>query len=253
MHQHERHTFIVDRARREVRVEVAELAADLDVTPETIRRDLTALERHGLLRRVHGGAIAVERYGFEPNLDSRSALHRAEKRQIAQAALALVPESGVVLLDAGTTTGELAEILHHREELTVVTGSLTIAAVLARRTDLDLHVLGGHVRTRTMAAVGPWADRALASVHIDVAFIGTNGLSVARGLTTPDATEAATKRAMIEATARTVVVCDHSKIGTNHFHRFGPLSAVDTIVTDSGLDHETASELGAQGPEVVLA
>lgn len=253
MHQHERHTFIVDRARRQNRVDVTELAITLDVTPETIRRDLTALERHGLLRRVHGGAIAIERYGFEPTLESRTGHHQEEKRRIAEKAATLVPDSGVVLLDAGTTTGAIAELLPHRDELTVVTDSLSIATVLARRTDVKLHVLGGRVRHRTLAAVGPWADHALAGVHIDVAFIGTNGLSVARGLSTPDAAEAGTKRAMIEATARTVVVCDHSKVGTNHFHRFGALSAVDTIVTDSGLDAETVAELEAEGPEVLLA
>lgn len=253
MHQHERHTFIVDLARRTPRVEVGDLAESLDVTPETIRRDLTALERHGLVRRVHGGAIAIERFGFEPTLESRTELHREEKRRIAEMAIGLVPEHGVVLLDAGTTTGVIAELLPHGRELTVVTDSLTIAGALARRTDLELHLFGGRVRHRTLAAVGPWAVHALADVHVDVAFIGTNGVSVDRGLTTPDEAEAATKRAMIEASACPVLVCDHSKIGTNHFHRFGELSSIDTIVTDSGLDPETAAALGAHGPEVLLA
>lgn len=253
MHQHERHTFIVDLARRSSRVEVSGLAEALDVTPETIRRDLTVLERHGLVRRVHGGAIAIERFGFEPTIESRSLHHQAEKQRIAEVAATLVPEHGSILLDAGTTTAAVAEMLPHGRELTVVTDSITVAGILARRTDIDLHLLGGRVRPRTLAAVGPWAVDALAGVHIDVAFIGTNGISVSRGLTTPDESEALTKRAMIAATARVVLVCDRSKIGTNHFHRFCDLGAVDTIVTDAGLDEETVAELASHGPEVLLA
>jgi len=253
MHQHERHTFIVDLARRTSRVDVTGLAETLDVTPETIRRDLTVLERHGLVRRVHGGAIAVERFGFEPTIESRSHHHQAEKQRIAELAATLVPEHGSILLDAGTTTAALAELIPRGRELTVVTDSVTVAGILARRTDVDLHLLGGRVRPRTLAAVGPWAIDALAGVHIDVAFIGTNGISVARGLTTPDESEALTKRAMIAATARVVVVSDHSKIGTDHFHRFCDLDAVDSIVTDAGLDAETAAALGSHGPEVLLA
>lgn len=253
MHQHERHTFIVDLARRAARVEVSDLATTLDVTPETIRRDLSVLERHGLVRRVHGGAIAIEHYGFEPTLESRTEHHRDEKRRIAAAAVELVPEHGVILLDAGTTTGAIAELLPHGRELTVVTDSVTIAAALARRTDLELHMLGGRIRHRTLAAVGNWAVSALQSIHIDVAFIGTNGISVSCGFTTPEESEAATKHAMIEASARPIAVFDHSKVGTNHFHRFGDLASFDTIVTDSGLDPETAAELASHGPEVVRA
>ena len=253
LHQHERHTFIVDLARRTSRVEVADLAERLDVTPETIRRDLTVLERHGLVRRIHGGAVAIERFGFEPTLESRSRRHQVEKQRIAELATTLVPEHGSVLLDAGTTTAALAEVLPRGRELTVVTDSITIAGILARRTDIDLHLLGGRVRPRTLAAVGPWAVEALAGVHIDVAFIGTNGISVTRGLTTPEESEALTKKAMIAATARVVVLCDHSKIGTDHFHRFCDLDAVDTIVTDAGLDEETVAELASHGPEVLLA
>src|SRR3989442_10148800 len=107
----ERLKLIVQRARRDGRVDVAALASELDVTPETVRRDLTTLERQGMLRRVHGGAIPVERLRFEPSLTVRDALMQAEKERIAKAALEEVPEGGAGLLDAGTTTAPLAEML----------------------------------------------------------------------------------------------------------------------------------------------
>ncbi len=252
MYAAERHQRILEIAAKSGRVEVTGLAIELSVTPETIRRDLTHLERNGRLRRVHGGAIPVERLGFEPTLERRAERFVAEKTRIAKAAADLLPDEGVVLLDAGTTTSRLAEVLPVDRELTVVTNSLTIANVVAAR-GLPLYLLGGRIRGRTQATVGEWAVTALATIHVDVAFLGTNGLSVARGLTTPDPEEAAAKRAMVNAARRSVVVTDSSKVGVDHFSRFAELTDIDTLVTDTGLDAETLADIEAHGPEVVSA
>lgn len=251
MQQHRRHALIVKRAQAAAGVEVAILAEELAVTPETIRRDLSALERQGLVRRVHGGAVAVERRGFEPNLGTRLAHRSCEKRRIAECAVTLLPDHGSVLLDSGTTTLGVAQRLPSGREFTVVTNSVVIATALARRNDVTLHLLGGRVKTRTGAAVGSWGAEALRNIHIDLAFLGTNGISAARGLTTPDQDEATTKHAMVNAAARIVVVADSSKVAVNHFARFAELSQIDTIVTDNGLDPEAAQELSDHGPEVI--
>jgi DeoR family transcriptional regulator, fructose operon transcriptional repressor len=253
MYAEERQQHILERARAAGRVEVNALAELLDVTPETVRRDLTILERHGVLRRVHGGAIPVERLGFEPGIETRSERFVAEKERIAKAALSHLPDEGTVLLDAGTTTLRLAEQLPRDRELTIVTNSLGIAALVAQHQNLSLYLLGGRVRGRTLAAVGSWVTSALSGVFVDVAFMGTNGLSVERGLTTPDQSEAAAKRAMISAARRSVVLADHTKIGVDHFSRFADLSEIAALITDNGLDPETVAEIEAQGPEVVLA
>lgn len=253
MYAEERQQHILDSARAAGRCEVNTLAEALDVTPETVRRDLTILERHGVLRRVHGGAIPVERLGFEPGVETRSERFVAEKERIAKAALAQLPDEGTVLLDAGTTTLRLAEALPRDRELTIVTNSLMIAGLVAQHQNLSLYLLGGRVRGRTLAAVGSWLTNALQDVFVDVAFIGTNGLSVKRGLSTPDQSEAAAKRAMIKAARRTVVLTDHTKIGVDHFSRFADLSDMAAVITDSGLDPETAADIEALGPEVVLA
>lgn len=253
MYAAERQQTILDLARESGRVEVAALAERLEVTSETVRRDLTVLERHGLVRRVHGGAIPVERLGFEPAVAAREERLVAEKERIAKAAVDELPEDGTVLLDAGTTTSRLADLLPHDRELTVVTNSLTIASTVAARPHLTLYLLGGRVRGRTMAAVGEWATTALRDVFVDVAFIGTNGLSASRGLTTPDQSEALVKRAMVDSSRRAVVLADHTKVGTDHFALVAPLADIDTLVTDTGLDAETAAELEAAGPRVVRA
>ena len=253
MYAAERQQRIVELARAEGRVEVAGMATALGVTPETVRRDLTILERHGVLRRVHGGAIPLENLGFEPRLAVRQERYTAEKERIAKRALDELPQEGTVLIDAGSTTQLLAESLPYDRELTVVTNSVPVAAAVAGRDNITLYVVGGRVRGRTMAAVGEWATHALAGVAVDVAFLGTNGLSVRRGLTTPDQDEAASKRAMAAASRRVVVLCDHSKIGTDHFAQFASLDDVDTVITDSALDAETATEIEAAGPTVVQA
>lgn len=253
MHQHERHHLIVSRARSNSRVEVTALADEMDVTPETVRRDLTVLERKGLVRRVHGGAVAVERLGFEPTLDVRSGHRAADKRRIAEAALAFVPESGSILLDAGTTTIGVAEGLPPDRELNILTNSLPIATVIARRPELSLYVLGGRVRSRTQATIGNWGLEPLQDIHVDVAFIGTNGISLQAGLTTPDQAEATVKRAMIAAAAQVIVLADSSKIGSAHFAKFGSLDQIEVLITDAGIDPDALDEIRAAGPEVVIA
>src|ERR1035438_1119892 len=139
MYAEERQQHILDRARAAGRVEVNTLAEALDVTPETVRRDLTILERYGVLRRVHGGAIPVERLGFEPGVETRAERFVAEEERIAKAALAHLPDEGTVLLDAGTSTMRLAERLPRDHELTIVTNSLGLATVIAQHPNLSLY------------------------------------------------------------------------------------------------------------------
>ncbi|PSK99541.1 DeoR family transcriptional regulator [Murinocardiopsis flavida] len=251
MYAEERQRSILERARAEGRVDVAALAAEFEVTYETVRRDLTTLERHGVLRRVHGGAITVERLGFEPTLTVRDSVMTAEKERIAKAALLELPEDGSVLLDAGSTTGRLAERLPTDRDLTVVTNSLSIAFTLTPRTNINLMLLGGRLRARTQATVDAWALQALEETYIDVAFMATNGVSAERGLTTPDSAEAMVKRAMMRSSRRAVLLADHTKVGNDHFTRFASVEDVDCLITDNGLAPELAEDLRARGPRVV--
>jgi len=249
----ERRQAILVRTRAAGRVDVLTLAAEFEVTPETIRRDLTALERRRLVRRTHGGAVPVERLDVEPRLADREAQNVPEKERIARAAVAEVPVEGAVLLDAGTTTGALARLLPAGRELTVVNNGLPAAVLLAERPEVTLHVLGGRARGRTQATVDQWAEQALAEIFVDVAFIGANGVSVERGLTTPDRAEAAVKRAMMTAARRTVVLADHTKFAADTFARFGDLADVDVLISDAALDPGLAAEVSGAGPRVVRA
>ena len=253
MYAAERQQRIIAQARRAGRVEVAALADVLGVAAETVRRDLTALERRGSLRRVHGGAIPVERLEVEPTLATRTGRLTDVKRRIAARALDELPSGGSIILDAGSTTQAVAELLPPDLDLTVLTNSLAAAAVLSTHPGIRLYLIGGRVRGTTGAAVGDWATGALADVVVDVALVGTNGLSVARGLTTPDQSEALVKRAMVGAARKCVVLTDSSKTGDDHLHRFAQLADIDVVITDTDIDDEVAAEIRSAGPEVVTA
>lgn len=253
MYAAERQQRIIAEARRAGRVEVTALADTLGVAAETVRRDLTALERRGSLRRVHGGAIPVERLEVEPTLATRSGRLTDVKRRIAARALDELPSGGSIILDAGSTTLAVAELLPPDIDLTVLTNSLAAATVLSTHPGIKLYLLGGRVRGTTGAAVGDWTTGALADVVVDVAIIGTNGLSVARGLTTPDQSESLVKRAMVAAARKCVVLTDSSKTGDDHLHRFAQVADVDVVITDTDLDDDVAAEIRAAGPEVVTA
>ncbi|MEU9982072.1 DeoR/GlpR family DNA-binding transcription regulator [Streptomyces sp. NPDC050856] len=253
MYAPERQQRILNLARERGRVEVLSLADEFQVTAETIRRDLKALDRAGLVRRVHGGAIPAGRLDFEPDLSERESTAADEKDRIARAALAELPEDGSVILDAGSTVARLAAALPLESSLTVVTHALPAAARLADHPGIALHLVGGRVRHRTRAAVDAWALTAYGQIRADVVFLGANGFSPRYGLTTPDPAEAAVKRATVAAARRVVLLADSAKYGKEHFARFGDLADVDLLITDTGLSPEDAVAVEAAGTEVVRA
>jgi DeoR family fructose operon transcriptional repressor len=249
----ERQEAILAQIRREGRVSVTALADRFAVVGETIRRDLAELERRGAIRRVHGGAIAAGKISLEPPIEDRASLMTAEKERIATAALAELPAEGSIFIEAGSTPSYLANALPADRALTVVTNGGYIANALARHDNLTVLSVGGRVRPRSLACVDDWALDTLSRLHVDVAFLGTNGISVAGGLTTPDLAEAAVKRATLVIGARTVLLADHSKAGVVTLARYGELNQIDLFITDSGLPIEEMRELEDSGLPVIRA
>ena len=249
--QHAIAALVTDRGR----VAVTEVAERFGVTTETVRRDLAVLERAGMLRRVHGGAVPTGALSLvEPGLGERHGSRSEHKRKIAAAALDLLPDAdGSVLLDGGSTTAALADLLPVERRLLVATNSVPISARLSAAPGVTLHVLGGRVRGITQTAVGESTIRALEHLRVDVAFLGANGITARHGFSTPDETEAATKRAMAGAAQRTVVLADSSKLGREHLVRFAAVDDVDVLVTDSEADPDTVSALQDAGIDVVVA
>lgn len=247
----ERQQLLVRTVRSTGRVDAAAAASQFDVSTETIRKDLIDLERLGLLRRVRGGAIAVDALSFEPVVTARTEF-MDEKQRIARAALDEVPREGTVFLDNGATIACMAEVFPSDRDLTVYTSSLPIALTLVSRPRLTVHTLGGRIRGVTLAEVGDWAMRALSELKVDVAFLGTNGFSFERGLTTPDESEAMVKRLTYAAGRRRVLLADHSKIGHVSLLKYGDASDVDLLITDAGLPDDEARWLKEKGVSLRL-
>lgn len=251
MYAEERQRATAQLAAERGRVSVAELAERFRVTMETIRRDLGILEQAGLVRRVHGGAVPAG--GGEPLLSTRDAANVEQKERIARAAVELVPASATVLLDAGSTTGRFASVLPGDRPLTIFTHAVPVAARIADRATVRLHLLPGRVRTLTHAAVGADTVTAIRRLHTDLAIMGVNAISESRGLTTPDPEEAAIKTAMIAAAGRRIVLADSSKLNLVSTVSFATLADIDVLVTDTGASARDLTPLRNAGVEVIRA
>lgn len=243
---------IVEFARTRGRVEVLALAEELNVASETIRRDLKVLAGRRMLKRVHGGAIPLETAAFESTVEYRSQVDLAQKHRIAAAAADLLHGAETVYLDEGFTPRLIAERLAD-QELTVVTSSLLAAEALAHSENVTVLLLGGRMRGRTLATVDNWAVERLRSLVIDVAYLGTNGITPEHGLTTPDPAVAAVKQTAVSVAVRRILVAAHSKFGETSFCRFAGVGDFEAIVTGTELPAAEATRYGALGPSMVRA
>ena len=250
MRQAERLGVILEELSSGGSVAVADLSPRLGVSAATIRRDLELREEQRLLSRTHGGAVA---HGvlYELPLRYKTARHQEEKRRIALEAAGRVADGTAIGLTGGTTTTEVARALVDRRRLTVVTNALNIASELAIRPNIKLVVTGGLARSESYELVGPLAEQSLAELHLDVVFIGVDGISGPDGLTTHHEVEAHTNRALIDRAARVVVVADGSKLGAVAFARICPTEAVDDLIT-AGADPGAVELLRETGLAVTV-
>ncbi|MFE7131773.1 DeoR/GlpR family DNA-binding transcription regulator [Streptomyces sp. NPDC057638] len=263
----QRRALILDEVRRRGGVRVNELTRRLNVSDMTVRRDLDALARQGVVEKVHGGAVpVVETSTHEPGFEVKSALELRAKEEIARAAARLAAPGSAIALSGGTTTYALAHRLLEVPDLTVVTNSVRVADVFhtaqrpassgeppAPRPGAATVVLTGGMRTPSDSLVGPVADQAIRSLHFDVLFLGVHGISVEAGLSTPNLAEAETNRHLVRAARRVVVIADHTKWGTVGLSSFAALTEVDTLVTDAGLSERAREEIAEHLPRLIVA
>ncbi|WP_306319686.1 MULTISPECIES: DeoR/GlpR family DNA-binding transcription regulator [unclassified Streptomyces] len=257
----QRRALIIDEVRRRGGVRVNELTRKLGVSDMTVRRDLDALARQGVVEKVHGGAVpVVEASTHEPGFEAKSGLELTAKEDIARAAAPLAAPGTAIALSGGTTTFALAKELLDVPDLTVVTNSVRVADVFhaaqrgaaTSRQGAATVVLTGGVRTPSDSLVGPVADQAIAALHFDVLFLGVHGISPEAGLSTPNLAEAETNRRLVQSARRVVVVADHTKWGTVGLSSFATLDQVDALVTDGGLPVEARAEV-AEHMRLVVA
>jgi len=248
----ERRREVLELLQTEGRVLVGDLARRFKTSLITIRKDLEYLHSQGYLERTHGGALPVKSGALkDSSLQEKARLHRIEKLRIASAAVHMIQEGQVVILDSGTTTTAIARACRHFKELTIITNATNIAADLAD-TSVEVILTGGVLRQNSYSLVGPLAEESLRKLSADLLFLGVDGFDVRYGLTTPNLLEARVNRAMTESARRTVVVCDSSKFGRRSLALILPTSAVHETITDKNLSKHDRKSLREADIEMTL-
>jgi len=239
----DRDESILQELLRNGHVSVESLAKTFNVSAATIRRDLTDLERLGLLRRNHGGAVPVapmlyEAFRHVSSFQEQEQECVAEKRRIGLAAAGLITDGEIIAIGAGTTTTQVARSIRHRKDITVVTNGVNIAMELSHLPDIKVCLSGGYLSGDWFAVVGDMAQRNVSEIFVDKVFIGVDGLHSEHGLTTNYADQAAIHRSMMRQARQRIFVADHRKIGIVGTTLIWPADDVDILVTDKATTDE---------------
>ncbi|GAA2179033.1 DeoR/GlpR family DNA-binding transcription regulator [Brooklawnia cerclae] len=229
---------------------VDDLAVFFDVTASTIRRDLARLSAEGQLARTYGGAMAV--HPREQPLDERAQESHAAKVAIGKWAATAVQEEDSVLLDAGTTTAELARALRSHRRLTVATTGLTPLAAISGVEGIEVICLGGQLREMSQGFVGPLTEAALETMTFDVVFLGADGVTPERGICEASLVQTRLKELMWRSSTRTYVLADSGKLGQEPFHAWVRMPRRWTLVTDDGASDAQVGAFARRGVEVVV-
>jgi DeoR/GlpR family transcriptional regulator of sugar metabolism len=250
---------ILQKLLRSDEVSVEDLSAELGVDASTIRRDLERLERQGLLRRVHGGAVrsdvvAYSAYGYGITFQGNMQREVEQKARISQAALQLIAPGDTIALSPGTTTTFLARAIRQAQfaSLRVVTNAVNIAMELSGAPGLEMTLTGGILLADFFALVGPLAEQSLEDLFIDKAFLGTHAIDAEHGLTGPNQLEALIYRATLRRARRAIVLADHTKLARTALYRIAPVTAAHTLVTDDGADQAALAAIAGQGLRIIM-
>ena len=248
----DRRVKILERVAEGMSIAVSDLARDFGCSEMTIRRDIARLERDGFLRRTYGGATAHLTRSLDVAFNARALANAAEKRMIGLTATELIGAARLIYVGIGTTAEQFARYLPALQDLTVVTGSLTIASLLGTR-PTRVVVLGGMIRRDELSCVGPAARATLERYRFDLAVLGTAGISARWGLTDLNDDEAEIHRLAIERSERVMAIADGSKVGAVANAVVVPASSIHTLITDSSAPDAELAALRSAGVEVTLA
>jgi DeoR/GlpR family transcriptional regulator of sugar metabolism len=253
----ERRSLILERLARDQMVKVSELSDRFDVSEVSIRRDLDRLDRLGLLKRVHGGAVAIPNAALGQPHVAKMRHHVEEKERIGRAAAQMIHDGDRLIFDSGTTVLQVARNISgdllNAGNLTVITGSLPIVNELGPWKGIHLIVLGGIYLPDYEMIVGPQTIEHLNGLHADKVFLGTDGLTFSHGVTTANVLEAEVDRTMVEVASEVVVVADSSKIGLIGLTTVIPVTKINKLITDDKAPSDFVAALREQGVEVILA
>jgi DeoR family fructose operon transcriptional repressor len=232
-------------------VTVAELSQMLGVSDMTIRRDLAYLESQAVLRRVHGGAIAYQQEDVEKPFSYRSTQANPQKKVIGWLAAQIVSDHERIILDAGTTTLQVANNLTCKSHITVITNNIPVAKELSQCPNITIVLLGGIVKHIEMCTFGDMVKKSLSLLSADKYFLSVTSFTIRMGAMETDMAETEVKQAMLRSAAETILVADSSKFDVTSLIQVAPLKDINKLITDDGLPVEAIQAIEAQGVEVI--
>ena len=249
----ERQKKMMEYIEANTSAQIHELAEKFHVSEATVRRDLDDLDQQGALKRTHGGAIKVDRStSYESMYSEKIGQMLEEKHRIADYAAQMVHPGDTVLIDSGTTTFFIAQALSHHNDLTIITNDLYIAYQTPVHPSSTLLVTGGTRRRGRQELVGTLTENFIRDTHVDLAFIGVDGIDLTGGATNANFAEVGVKRLMLRCAARSVIAADHTKFGRVALARICDLTDAGMILTDSGLDGDMLTRLKKLGVQIEL-
>ncbi|MCU1679200.1 MAG: DeoR family transcriptional regulator [Frankiales bacterium] len=252
MRVNDRRQLILDAVHQRGLLTMRDVTSLVGTSEATARRDLRHLAEEGLIRRTHGGAAPSRLVSREAPYLEKAQQAAAEKHAIAAAAAAMISDGDTVAIGPGTTTFALAQLLTAVDDLTVVTNSVLVCAALERASNVHLLLSGGLVRNSTHALVGPLAEQSISGLFVSTLYLSGNGLSAARGLSTPDVLAAAVDRRLVMSAARVVVLVDHTKVGVETMSQTAGPEHISCVITDDQADPAELERLRQAGIEVVV-
>lgn len=240
-------------------VKVSNLVEKFDVSEETIRRDLKHLEEENIVKKTYGGAVLLEKYQNStdevPSLHKRKFENFKEKVVIAKRAVQLISDDQFVILDAGTTTECIARQLKNVElnkNMSLVTNGLNVAEESVNNKYLSVYLLGGKLRPRTLSLVGPQTIKELKNYNIDIAFLGTTGISLNKGFSSSNAYEIEVKKTMASIAQKVVVVADHTKFNNYGLMSFCDFDDIDILITSDLVVDSAVNKIKQHDLELIL-
>ena len=250
-----RRAKILEELEVKGQVGVTDLSKMFRISEVTIRNDLAHLEKQNMLIRARGGAIKIKYYrmGIDPSITDKQKEYLKEKQRIAHAAVKLIEDGDTIVLDSGTTTTEIAKLLGKFRNLTIITNALNIAIILSEYEGFNIFMPGGILRKKSLSLVGVLADENFGKFYCDKLFLGVDGFDTTHGLSTPNSEEAHLNQIMIHTAKKVIVVTDSRKFLRRRFAFIGPITCVNTVITDSAIRDEDRTRLEKNGVEVIVA
>jgi DeoR family fructose operon transcriptional repressor len=253
MQQEKRMRIILDMINSKDSLSVHEIVEKCNVSEITVRRDLTLLESKNLIIRTHGGAVKSKATENLFNYELKINENTTQKIAICKRASEYINNNDVIFIDCGTTLIHLTKFITRFDSLTVITNSLPIVSDLINFNQIKLVIIGGEAISERKAIYGTVAERSIGQYHANKAFIGATGVSILKGLTSSDENESAITLKMAENADQVFLLCDSSKIELNSFVQFAPLSIINYLITDVGIDQSLISTYKEQGVNIITA